>query len=211
MPPGRLIPLTLALLLAPPILVEGALTAADAGLIGARSWRGTAYGYGAFWSGLLRGWRPNYESQPALMFLSYALLHGGPGHLAGNLAAAVPLGLAVARRLGAAGLAATWLGAGLAGAAAFGILSGAPQPMVGASGMVFGLAGAVQRLQFEDRRARRASIAPVAAGMAALAAANLLIWWWQDGLLAWEAHLGGWFGGWTMAALWRHRSHPFAQ
>ena len=200
MPSGRLLA-TIAFLLGAPALVEGVLLAADAGLLGSRVWRGTAYGYGAFWSGLLRGWLPNYEWQPAAMFLTYALLHGGPGHLAGNLAAAVPLGLAVGLRFGTVGLVAIWVGAAAAGGAAFAILSEAPHPMVGASGAVFGLAGALQRAQFAERRARGEPLWPVLATAGFLVGANLLVWWWEDGFLAWEAHLGGWLGGWAMASI----------
>lgn len=216
MRPGRGPAAVLALLLAAPVLVEAVLWAADAGLVGARSWRGTAYGYGAFWSGLLRGWVPNYEAQPAAMFLTYALLHGGPGHLAGNLAAAVPLGLVLGRRLGAGGLAVAWIVAALGGAAAFGLLSDAPQPMVGASGATFGLAGALQAIQIRDRGLRGAPLWPVGAAALALVAANGAVWWWEEGLLAWEAHLGGWLAGCAIGAFWRmetghradRRRHP---
>ena len=88
--------LTLVILMC---LIEAVLQLADHGLVGSARWRQLAYQYGAFWAGLLHDWQPNFRLQPASMFLTYSMLHGGLGHLLGNLAALLALGLNDAFRM----------------------------------------------------------------------------------------------------------------
>jgi membrane associated rhomboid family serine protease len=76
--------------------------------------------------------------------------------------------------------------------------------MVGASGAIFGLAGAWTWLLGADRR-RAGQSAPavalrVAGIMVVLALLNWAMWWLQSGLLAWETHLGGYLAGFAVAA-----------
>jgi membrane associated rhomboid family serine protease len=196
--PRRAVLAALVLLIALPELI---LQAADLGLVGSARWRPMAYQYAAFWAGLLRDWRPNYAAQPVAMFLTYAVLHGGLGHLLGNVAAFVGFGPALLERLGTGRFLGLCLAATLGGAAAFGLLSASPQPMVGASGMLFGLAGAWQVLDARDRRAAGQPLWPVWAWVAALVALNLVFWVVQKGLLAWETHLGGYLAGAAVMAL----------
>ena len=136
----------------------------------------------AFWAGLLHGWKPNYAAQPVVMFFSYGWLHAGPGHLIGNLGALVWLGPPMLARFGALGFSALWGACLLGGATGFALLTSSPAPMVGASGALFGLAGAW--LVGEIRRSR---------GL-------------QGGHLAWETHLGGLATGLTFAALWKGKN-----
>jgi membrane associated rhomboid family serine protease len=93
----------------------------------------------------------------------------------------------------------------LGGGAAFGLLATSPQPMVGASGAIFGLAAAWVLVWLGTIRAGGAGwtgLALRAAGAVALmVAVNVAMWLWQDGRLAWEAHLGGFVAGGAMAAL----------
>ena len=103
--------------------IELTLEAADFGLIGSPLWRALAYQNGAFWAGLLHNWRPNYAAQPWLMFFTYAFLHGGFGHLAGNMVTLVFLGDIVERRAGRGGLAALYAVSALGGALAFGLMT----------------------------------------------------------------------------------------
>lgn len=189
-----------ALLCAVPELV---LTGADWGLWGSARWRPLAYQNGAFWAGLLYGWRPNYAWQSATMFASYGWLHAGPGHLAGNLLALAWLGPPVLTRIGARGFLLLWAAGLLGGAAAFGLLTSSPAPMVGASGALFGLAGAwsvndLRRLQGTTPRLLRGLLL-----LALFAALNAATWVLQNGHLAWETHIGGMVVGAVFAALWR--------
>lgn len=183
----------LALILLPEIL----LLAADHRLVGSTFWRQLAWQYGGFWAGLLHGWRPNYAAQPATMFVTYVFLHAGPIHAIGNALALLVLGRRAEERAGAANL---WLVLGaatLTGALAFGLVSRSPAPMVGASGAVFGLAGA---LVVWNARTEGRIWARVLLGTAALVAINLLSWVLMAGQLAWETHLGGMMGGMAVAS-----------
>ncbi|TNC75020.1 rhomboid family intramembrane serine protease [Rubellimicrobium roseum] len=173
------------------VLVELVLLGADWRLWGSPVWRGMAYGYGGFWAGLLRDWVPNYPGQRVLMFGTYSLLHAGPGHLMGNVLVIALLGRTVWRRIGSRRLLAVWALAVMAGAGTFGLLSDAPAPMVGASGGVFGLAGAAVALYWEDRRSWRG----LGGVLGALVALNFATWALSDGQMAWETHLGGFLAG----------------
>lgn len=179
--------------------IELALQAADHGLLGDRRWRSLAYDYGAFWSGLLRGWRPNYTLQPWTMFASYAVLHGGFWHLALNMLTLWSLGRGVALQAGASGLAQFLVVGTLGGAVGQGVLSSAPVPMVGASGALFGLAGALLVWGWIDRRALREPLRPVIVAALFLVGINVVMWWGLDGQLAWQAHLGGALAGMLLA------------
>ena len=192
--------LVLALLCAVPELL---LLGADWGLWGSARWRPLAYQNGAFWAGLLHGWTPNYAAQPVTMFLTYAWLHAGPGHLAGNLLALVWLGPGVVARRGTAGLFALWAATALGGGAAFGLLTANPAPMVGASGALFGLAAAWTVAEVQDCPGIRARAIRALGITLLLVALNAATWALQGGHLAWETHLGGFLGGLALAAAWR--------
>ncbi len=179
------------------VAIEATLQLGDLGLLGVPRLRGQAYEYGGFWSQLLHGWRPNYAAQPFTMFVTYAFLHGGLTHLAFNMFALWSLGRAVAERAGPGGLAAIYMAGAVGGAAMHGLLSVTLQPMVGASGALFGLAGALVGWGHADRRALHADLWPVARAVALLMAINVAMWWALDGQLAWQAHLGGFVAGWA--------------
>ncbi len=200
-PSGLAAGLLLAAMLALP---EAVLTGADLGLWGSVRWRPLAYAYGGFWAGLLHGWRPNFAAQPWTMFASYGFLHAGPLHLAGNLLALAWLARLLRPRLAMGRIVLVYAVAALAGAAMFGLLSRQVAPMVGASGAVFGLAGAWVVAEAREQRGRgRPWLGRAAAICLILAALNLLQWWAEAGRLAWQAHLGGFLAGAVLAASWR--------
>ncbi|MFZ1482659.1 MAG: rhomboid family intramembrane serine protease [Paracoccaceae bacterium] len=192
----------LAFCLFPEILLLGA----DLGLWGSARWRPLAYQNGAFWAGLLHGWRPNYAAQPVVMFASYGWLHAGPGHLIGNLGVLVWLGPQVLARFGPLGFSALWGACLLGGAAGFGLLTSSPAPMVGASGALFGLAGAWLVEEVRRTHGLRARLLRGGLLLAALLALNAAAWALQGGHLAWETHLGGMTTGMVLAGLWRGRN-----
>lgn len=186
-------------------LIEVVFTLTDTdllrGVLGGPDLRQFALVYGAFWRGLLLTWEPAFGWQTVTMFLSYAVLHGGFVHLLGNMVVVLALGRVAVARLGQGGFVILYLLSAIGGAAGFALLSPSLSPMVGASGAVFGLIGAWQFWDFRDRRAARASLAPIAKTILGLALVNLVMWWFLDGLLAWEAHLGGFVAGWLWAAI----------
>src|SRR6056297_2378868 len=98
--------------------IEAALWGSDLGLWGPSRLRQLAYEYGGFWPGLLAGWKPNYPGQAAAMFVTYALLHGGPGHLAANMITLWALGREVVAQVGTGRFLAVYAASALGGAAA---------------------------------------------------------------------------------------------
>ena len=186
------------------VAVEALLIAADLQLILPRG-RSLAYQYGAFWAGLLQNWRPNYPAQPYAVFATYAFLHAGALHLAVNMVTLVSLGTAAVRRVGCAAFAALYLVSMLAGALGFALGGNMVQPMVGASGALFGLAGALLTWELLDRRAAREDLRGIWIAAALLVLMNVLLWWLTGGRVAWQAHLGGFAGGVAAAPLMRRR------
>lgn len=182
------------------VLVELGLQASDFHLIGSPLWRSLAYQSGAFWPGLLHGWKPNYPLQPVAMFLTYAFLHGGFGHLAGNMITLLALGEVVMARVGQKGFLLIYAVSALVGAALFGVLATGPLPMVGASGALFGLMGAWLYWDFIDPERRRRRFWRLVRGAGILVVLNVVLWVLFDGRLAWQAHLGGALAGWATAA-----------
>ena len=181
--------------------VEVAFWGSDLGLWGPPRLRLTAYEYGGFWPGLLWGWPSNFPGQSWVMFITYAFLHGGPGHLVMNMITLWSLGGAVTDRVGASGFAEIYLGSALGGAVAYGFLATSPQPMVGASGALFGLAGALLVWMYRDYRATgRGGGGVVRLGLL-LVAINVVMYWALDGHLAWQTHLGGALAGGALVAV----------
>lgn len=177
------------------ILPEAVLTGADYGLWGAPRWRMLVLGDGGFWPGLLANWTPNFPGQPVAMFATYGFLHAGIAHLALNMVTLLSLGPVVVGRVGQGGFLAAYGLSLLGGAAGYALLATSPTPMVGASGALFGLAGAILTWEFRDRSLEAEDRTPVVKAVLALVTLNVVLWWAMAGLLAWQAHLGGFLAG----------------
>lgn len=180
-------------------LPELVFFAAEQGWIPAGPWRNLMLQHAAFWTGLLHNWRPNYALQPWVMFVSYGFLHADLWHLIGNMLVLAILGRMVLLRVGALGFGLIYFGALLAGAVGFALLSNSSQPMVGASGALFGLIGAWQLWQWQELAGE--SRWPVVRLMLWLVALNVAMGLIQPGGVAWETHLGGYVGGGLVALL----------
>lgn len=189
-------------------LPELILQGADHGLWGTGRWRQTAYANGGFWAGLLRDWQPNYPVQPVTMFFTYGFLHAGLFHLILNMLTLMGLGSAVADRAGTKRFGLIYGISLLGGALGFATLSNVAQPMVGASGALFGLAGALSWWDYRDRGPGIAGLRPVMMSVLWLIVLNIVMWWAMDGLLAWQTHLGGFVAGGLAAALSESRRSP---
>lgn len=176
-------------------LPELVLQLSEQGILGQPIWRVLAYQNGAFWPGLLDSWRPNYPAQPVTMFLSYSGLHVSLSHLLGNMLALLFLAqiLAPATLGGGLRFAGVYLGSTLGAAAGFALIYPGSGSMVGASGAIFGMAGAAIIWRWRQRRRAEPRMALLEAGgyglgLTLLNAASHLF---QDGPVAWEAHMGG--------------------
>ncbi len=183
-------------------IVEAGLLASDFGLVDSSGFRALAVDYAGFWPGLLDGWQPRYPGQAVLMFVTYGFLHGGPIHFLVNMLALLSLGTLVERRIGTARYFALYLASLLGGATTYGFLATMLNPMIGASGALFGLAGSLAYWDLAERLARRKTIQPVVRFGILLVVLNVVLWWSMRGQLAWEAHLGGLLTGGALAALW---------
>lgn len=182
-------------------LPELVLQGADHGLWGNRLWRSMAYGWGGFWPGLFRGWLPNYPDQRWGMFISYGFLHAGVLHLATNMVSLVSLGRPIIARVGQRRFAALYALSQIGGGAGYALLSFSTLPMVGASGALFGLAGAWAAWDYLDRFSAAERLWPVLRLLGFLVALNVVLWWAMRGQLAWQTHLGGFLAGWSAAFL----------
>lgn len=148
----------------------------------------------------------------ALPFISYMFVHADFAHLAVNSVWLLPFGAVVARRLGAWIFFALFFLCGIAGAATHLALNwGSPVPIVGASAAIAGLMAVAFRLiLFEPPQRGRLPVAPlysrrilvwtavwvvvnVVAGLLGLGAGL------EIRLIAWQAHLGGYFAGLFLA------------
>lgn len=186
------------------LVPELVLSGADHGLWGSPHWRDFAVGWGGFWPGLLQDWHPNYPGQAWAMFVTYGFLHAGLLHLGANMMSLVSLGRAVEARAGTWGLARIYAAALVGGGAGYGILVGATVPMVGASGALFGLAGALVAWGYLDRKAMSEPLWPVWRACLWLVALNAGLWLVTGGALAWQTHLGGFLAG-AALAWWEER------
>lgn len=184
-------------------MIEAIFWMTDAGLFGPeyRNLRTTALAYGAFWPGLLRDWRPNFPNQPVTMFGTYAVLHVGPIHLAVNMMTLLSLGRAAILRAGSGPFVLIYVASVLGGGAGYGLLAPGYQPMVGASGALFGLAGALIVWEYENRRRLRMKSRPVLQALLLLVGVNVAMYWALDGRVAWQAHMGGMLAGMFAARL----------
>lgn len=183
------------------LLPELVLQGADLGLWGTLRWRGIAYGWAGFWPGLLQNWQPNYPGQPWAMFATYGFLHSGLSHMAGNVVTLVWIGGPLVARVGQGRMVALWAASVIGGGIGYAALANATVPMVGASGGLFGLAGAWAAWDYIDRFTAAERLWPVARLVAVLVALNLFLWWAMGGQLAWQTHLGGFVAGWIVALI----------
>ncbi len=156
---------------------------------------------GAFWNGLLTGWEPIYPFQGVTMFLSHALLHGGFLHLIGNMVATLALGGIIVARIGERGFLLLYALSAVGGGIGFALLSASETPMIGASGAVFGLIGAWKFWEWQMRQHLNSSMRPLWRSLVGLVLLNVILWFALSGLLAWEAHLGGFLMGVLVAAI----------
>jgi membrane associated rhomboid family serine protease len=168
---------------------------AFAGDLAGANVRSVLIGIGGFWPGLMQGAAPLYPGQPVLMFATSAVLHGGLLHLFMNMVALMWLGPMIIERLGER---AFWPVAGLSAlgsGAVYALLSNGGTPMVGASGILFGLIGVLAAWSYFDRRASGESLRPLLDQTVAFLTLNIALTLLSSGMIAWQAHLGGLLAG----------------
>lgn len=186
--------------------IELVLSLSESGLFGGQSLRWEVYLLGAFWQPIVAGTvAPVYPGQGVVMFISHAFLHGGIAHLAMNSVVLLALGKHITAHFGVARTLLVLFVSAVAGAAGFGLLSSSPAPMIGASGAVFGLVGLWQAVDYRIRRQAGQPLQPVFMAILGLVLANIALFLFLSGGLAWQAHLGGWIAGWLFGLLFARR------
>jgi membrane associated rhomboid family serine protease len=152
--------------------------------------------------------------------VGHTLIHGGWLHLLTNMGFLLAFGTPVARRMGTGSFLALYAVCGMVGAGLFALFSPyAITPLVGASGSIFGLLGAILRVAlypppgvppapfpFDERR-RAFAFAGI------YLALNLVMGFVPqlfgvDGAIAWEAHLGGFAAGFLAMPFLDMRGRP---
>lgn len=150
---------------------------------------------GGFWPDALSGGRVLYPGQSLLMFATSVVLHGGLLHLFMNMVGLMWLGPMVYARAGRRAflliIGISALGSGFAYAG----LSHSGAPMVGASGVLFGLAGVLGVWELRDRLAMGSGVRLLLRQAFVLFVLNVAFAFLAAGVVAWQAHLGGLLAG----------------
>ncbi|MBU6444483.1 MAG: rhomboid family intramembrane serine protease [Alphaproteobacteria bacterium] len=155
------------------------------------------------------GVNPGTVLEQAVPFIGYIFMHGSLEHLAINSIWLLPFGAVVARRFGAALFFTFFLLCGVAGAAAHLACNwGSAVPVVGASAAISGLMGAAFRMMNAYDRSLAPILSPriltwsavwiginVLAGLTGLGTGSTVQ------LIAWQAHIGGYFAGLLLAGI----------
>ena len=136
-----------------------------------------------------------------LSFATHAFLHGGMAHLLMNSVVLLALGAHVSRAVGQVTTLLLFLGTAVCGALLFGLIADTGMsfvPMVGCSGALFGFLGAMKRWEWRYLRANALPKRRFWSTIFALVLINVLLSLASvgGGGVAWEAHLGGFLGGW---------------
>ncbi|ODT58784.1 MULTISPECIES: rhomboid family intramembrane serine protease [Paracoccus] len=173
-------------------------------LIEALTWAGPMLGLGSarvagvmlggFWPPLMTGAAGLYPGQGVAMFLTYGLLHGGVLHLAMNMISLAAVGRELVRMIGSGRMALTYLVSQIVAGAVFAWMEPTAGPMVGASGAVFGLAGALVGHAAINLHRRHRSMAPLIRATALILGLNIVLTLLMPAI-AWQAHLGGGLAG----------------
>jgi rhomboid protease GluP len=181
------------------VFIELVLTVGDLGFPGLAGLRSAVFALGSFRPELLHGAEGLFPGQRIAMFLTYSVLHAGLAHLAVNMLTLLALGTSVLRRAGPGGFLEIYLAAALGGAVGYALIGAPDIPMVGASGALFGLAGALVGWDIAEARTRRQSLWPALRLVLLLVVLNVVLWVAADGRVAWQAHLGGGVAGMLIA------------
>jgi len=184
-------------------LIEALLL--GAALLGYPALRFGAFALGAFWSPVLTEGVGIYPGQPVLMFATHGFLHAGLLHLAMNMISLAALAPQLARLIGAGRMGLVYAAAQVAGAALFGVMQPQAGPMIGASGAVFGVAGALVVTTAATLRRRNRPTGPLLRAVLLILGLNLALTVLMPSI-AWEAHLGGALAGSLLGLLFLRRA-----
>lgn len=147
--------------------------------------------------------------QTAWMFFTYSFVHVGISHLGANMVFLAIFGYFVMQKADQAGFLIIYLASMIAGALAF-LLTDPYTPMVGASGAIYGLAGALIYWNWRERAGGLKRYLWLLSDAFFMLSGNVLYYIVGDGDIAWQAHVGGCVAGFIYAALQEPKSLPSA-
>jgi len=139
------------------------------------------------------------------MMLSHAFLHSGMLHMAMNTVVILGLGKRLGAVLSNGQLLAVFGISAIAGGLVFLALNRGAFPVVGASGAVFGFFGVWKYFEYTARKRMRLTLAPIWQFIGTLVLLNVALYFMVGGMLAWEAHLGGFVAGWLLGMVFARR------
>ncbi len=182
-------------------VTEVALQLADLG-----GWPGLRHAtvlYGAFWSQLMHGDPGLVAGQGLWMFASYGLLHAGFLHLAMNMVSLAAVARELRRLMPVGQMALAYGVSQIAAAGIYGWMEPMGGPMIGASGAVFGLAGALVGYATIWRLRTERPMRPVLRAVALVLGLNVALTLLMP-QIAWQAHLGGAVAGLLIGLIAAH-------
>ena len=154
---------------------------------------------GGFWSAILWAGHGIFPGHPLTMFVTYGFLHAGLLHLGMNMLSLAVLARELNRLIGARRMALIYAVTQVAAALLFALMAPDGGPMVGASGAIFGLAGALVGFAAVTGWLRRRPLGQLWRGVALMVGLNVALTLLMPAI-AWEAHLGGTLAGLLMGA-----------
>ena len=186
------------------VVIEGIFQLGDAGILGVADLRWQGYFRLAFFQPLFNAGLVG-EAVPFTTWtglLTHAFVHGGAVHLLVNSAVFLALGGMIANAIGTVRFLILFVVTALGGILLLTTISTFNGPVVGASGVVFGLFGAVKRWEWRHIQTTGAPSNRFWGTIIALIIMNLALAFYFpfNGALAWEAHLGGFIAGFLIAA-----------
>lgn len=169
-------------------LVEAVILVAP--LLGYERARVIGLYFGGFWSPLLWGGGGIYPGQPVLMFVTYGLLHSGLTHLGMNMISLAVVGRELNKMIGATRMAVIYVLSQIGAGLVFAVLEPKTGPMVGASGAIFGLAGALVGYAAVTGYRKGREMGQMWRSVLLLLVLNVALTVLMP-QIAWQAHLGG--------------------
>lgn len=185
------------------LLIEVAFQMGDSGVLGLQDLRWQGYlrlaFFNPFFQAGINGQDVPWTAWTGL--LTHAFVHGGVVHVALNTVIFLALAGLIANALGTVRFLVLFVVTALGGILTFFALSSFEGPVVGASGVVFGLMGALKRWEWRYIQATGAPANRFWGTIIALSILNaaLALYFPFGGGFAWQAHLGGFVAGFLVA------------
>ncbi|RUS59900.1 rhomboid family intramembrane serine protease [Pseudorhodobacter sp. E13] len=144
-----------------------------------------------------------FPGQRLTMLISHGFAHVGWLHVWVNMAMLAVLGALVIRRVGTLRFALLYFGCMALAAVVYGMITAPEKTLLGASGGIHGLGGALFVLLWLEGRPQVRPWVRALGLLAALLAINAWFWWLTNGHFAWTLHLAGFAAGMALALLLR--------